>query len=188
MAISLRPVRPVTDEELLALSERNPGYQLERSAGGELIVTPTGNESARREQEVAAQLWVWATHDGRGIAFGASAGFRLPDGSVFAPDASWVQRVRLDALSRETREGFAPLCPDVVFEVLSKSDTPQDLRAKMRVYMANGARAGVLIDPYQRMVEVYRPGRDPETHTDATVALDPELPGFALDLKPIIGA
>jgi Uma2 family endonuclease len=35
-----------------------------------------------------------------------------------------------------------------VFEVRSKSDTQQDLRTKMRAYLANGARAAVLIDPY----------------------------------------
>jgi hypothetical protein len=34
MAIILTPVRPVTDEELLEFSRRNPGYQFERSANG----------------------------------------------------------------------------------------------------------------------------------------------------------
>lgn len=188
MAISLRPVRPVTDEELLALSQRNPGYQFERNAGGELIVTPMGGEGGRREQEVAARLWVWAEQDGRGLAFGPSTGFHLPDGSVYAPDASWVRRERWEALSQEAREGFPPLCPDVVFEVRSKSDTLRELKTKMRVYIANGAHAGVLIDPDGRTFEVYRPGREPQSHAyPATLVLDQELPGFTLDLKPITG-
>jgi hypothetical protein len=34
MAILLDLLRPVTDEELRLLSERNPGYQFERTAGG----------------------------------------------------------------------------------------------------------------------------------------------------------
>ena len=47
----------------------------------------------------------------------------------------------------------------------------------------------VLIDPDARIVEVYRPGREPETHRDpATLALDPELPRFVLDLKPIFAS
>ena len=46
MAMPLKAVRPVTDEELLELSERNPGYQFERTADGDLIVTPTGGKLA----------------------------------------------------------------------------------------------------------------------------------------------
>jgi hypothetical protein len=38
MAITLKPVEPVTDEELPELSERNPEYQFERTAAGEIIV------------------------------------------------------------------------------------------------------------------------------------------------------
>jgi len=186
MAISLRPVKPITDEELLQLSERNPGYQFERSAKGELIVTPTGSEGGRRETRLATQLDTWAQKDGRGVAFGSSTGFRLPDNSVYAPDASWVRRDRWIVLSAEEREGYAPLCPDAVFEVRSKSDTPQDLRAKMRVYLANGAKIGVLIDPYQQIIEIYRHDRAPETHAHPrTIGLDPELPAFVLDLALI---
>jgi Uma2 family endonuclease len=54
------------------------------------------------------------------------------------------------------------------------------------VYLANGARISVLIDPYQQTVEIYRHGRPPESHPHpTTVRLDPELPGFVLDLTPI---
>lgn len=38
MAITRRPVGPVTDEEFVELAERNPGYQFERTVRGELIV------------------------------------------------------------------------------------------------------------------------------------------------------
>jgi Uma2 family endonuclease len=58
MALTLKPPKPVTDEELQA--RRNPGLQFERSAGGELIVTPTGSASGRRELALGAQLARWA--------------------------------------------------------------------------------------------------------------------------------
>ncbi len=79
MAITLKPARPVTDDELLELSERNPGYQFERSASGELIVTPTGSEGGLWEAELGRQLGNWAERDGRGLAFSSSTGFRLPE-------------------------------------------------------------------------------------------------------------
>jgi Uma2 family endonuclease len=176
----------VTDDELLTLSERNPGYQFERTAQGELIVTPTGSESGRRNLRLAQQLGNWTDRDGTGVAFDSSTGFRLPDGAVHAPDASWVRRDRWEALPMEQRRQFAPLSPDAVFEIQSESQSLAELRAKMRVYLANGTSLAVLIAPDERIVEIYRLGREPEVQRDrTTVALDPELAGFVVDLAPI---
>ena len=186
VGITLKAPEPVTDEGLLEFSRRNPGLRFERSAGGELIVTPAGSRSARRELQLGAQLEHWARRDGRGLAFGPSAGFRLPDGSVLAPDAAWVRRERWDALTDEEQEGFAPLCPDVVFEIASKTDDLRDLRAKVRRYLTNGAHVALLIDPQSLIVEIYRPGQEPQVLSrPQAVTLTPELPGFTLDVAPI---
>jgi Uma2 family endonuclease len=186
MGIRLDLLHRVTDEELWALSERNPGYQFERTAEGRLIVSPTGGESGRRSLKVAYQLERWNEQTGLGVVFDSSTGFRLPDGSLLAPDASWVRRERWEALSREEREGFVPLCPDAVFEVRSASQSLGELREKMEAYRANGARLGVLIDPYRQAVEIYRPGAPVERYEGVQqVPLDPELPGFTLELEPI---
>jgi Uma2 family endonuclease len=186
MAIELDLLHPVTDEELRLLSERNPGYQFERSADGRLVVSPTGMEGGRRSGEVIGQLRDWNRRAGLGVVFDSSTGFHLPDGSLLSPDASWIRRERWERLSPEEREGFGSFCPDAVFEIRSSSQTPQELREKMQTYLRNGARIGVLIDPYTRTVEVYRPGQKPERHEDPErVALDPELPGFVLELGPV---
>jgi hypothetical protein len=59
----------------------------------------------------------------------------------------------------------------------------------MHAFLANGATLGVLIDPEARTVEIYRPGREAQLLTDPkTVALDPEVPGFTLDLDLIFAA
>lgn len=152
MAITLTWIRPVTDEELLDLSRRNPGYQFERNARGKLSVTFRGSKSGNRNGRVMGQLANWADRHGGGLVFDSSTGFKLPDGSVRSPDASWLRRERWNALTEAEREGFAPLCPDAVFEIASPSD---DLSSQ----------------------QVLRGPR--------TVALDPELPGFVLDLVPI---
>ncbi len=188
VAIKLDLVRRVTDEELLALSQRNPGYQFERSADGRLVVSPTGGESGRRSAEVLRQLSNWNARTGLGYVFDPSTGFKLPDGALLSPDASWVRRARWEALAREAREGFPPLCPDVVFEVRSASNPLAELREKMQSYLANGAQLAVLIDPEGHAVELYRPGREGDRHEEAVrVILEPELPGFTLELAPIFG-
>jgi Uma2 family endonuclease len=186
MAIELDLLHPVTDEELRLLSERTPGYQFERTADGRLVVSPTGMESGRRSLKVAYQLERWNGRTRLGVVFDSSTGFRLPDGSLLSPDASWIRRERWERLSPEEREGFGSFCPDAVFEIRSSSQTPQELREKMQTYLRNGARIGVLIDPYTRTVEVYRPGQKPERHENPErVPLDPELPGFVLELGPV---
>jgi Uma2 family endonuclease len=185
MTISLRLATPPSDEELVELSERNPGLQFERTEKGELVVTPTGGEAGRRGAVLISQLHRWADLDGTGVVFGPSAGFHLPDGSLLSPDVSWVRRERWEALTSAQREGFAPLCPDAVFEVASERDWFGVLHRKMRAYVANGAIA-VLIDPARRAVEIHLPGAQPRIVEDARqVSLDPVLPGFVLDLDPL---
>ncbi len=186
MSLTLKPPRPVTDAELLEFARRNPGFQFERSATGELIVTPTGSEAGRRTLQLAFQIEAWNRTRLLGVVFDSSTGFRMPDGSLLSPDASWVRRDRWEALSIEQRAGFAPLCPDAVFEIASKTVSLAELRAKMRVYLANGAQLAILIDPEGRSVEVHEPGQELQTSKNrAAVSLDRLLPGFVLELGPL---
>jgi Uma2 family endonuclease len=186
MAITIAPVWKITNEDLMELSERNPGYQFERTNKGELVVTPTGAEGGRASGDIFGQLRDWNRRKGFGIVFDSSTGFHLSDGSVLSPDASWVKKDRWDALTKEQRQGFGPFCPDAVFEILSIGQSLHELQRKMERYTANGAQTAVLIDPFQRTVEIYRPGQKPNLITNPTrVALDPELSGFVLDLAPV---
>ena len=52
-------IRRVSDAELRAISERNSGYQFERTAEGRLVVSPTGGERGRQSNAVSAQLPLW---------------------------------------------------------------------------------------------------------------------------------
>lgn len=110
----------------------------------------------------------------------------MPNGAVRSPDAAWVKLERWEALTPEEKEGFAPICPDFVVELRSKSDNMEPLRVKMREYMENQARLGWLIDRKNKCVEIYRPGRDVEI-LDNPPSLSGEdvLPGFVLDLTEV---
>lgn len=176
-----------SDEELFEFCARNPELRIERTAEGDLIVmTPAGWASGHRSAEIVAALRDWAARDGTGLASDSSAGYVLPDGAMRSPDASWVLRSRLADLTSEAKERFLPLCPDFVVELRSPSDRLPDLQAKMAEYRDNGARLGWLIDPQERRVHVYRPGRPAEVlDAPAEVSGDPELPELVLDLGPI---
>ena len=93
---------------------------------------------------------------------------------------------RWEALSADERRGYAKICPDFVLELRSQSDSLAEVRRKMDEYMANGARLGLLIDPQNRRVHIYRPEQPVEILEEPTaVSADPVLPGFTLDLSVI---
>jgi Uma2 family endonuclease len=56
---------------------------------------------------------------------------------VRSPDASLVRQKRWLALSEAERDGFPPLCPDLVAELASPSDQPEPLRLKMASYISS---------------------------------------------------
>lgn len=185
MAITIREPRAIDDQELVELSKLNPGYQFERDSQGRLVVSPTGGESGRRSAEILRQISDWARKNDSGPVFDSSTGFNLPDGSLRCPDASWIRAERWHALTPQQREEFPRLCPDAVFEVLSRSDDASELRSKMRSYIENGARIGILVDPYARRAEIYRRGSSTEQAPYDRITLEPELRGFELDLRAL---
>ncbi len=157
--------RAMNDDELLKFCAANELLRIERDSNGELIVmSPNHSEGSSLEAEVLADLAIWTRSDGRGKFFGSNAGFTLPDGSMRAPDASWISLKRWNALTGEQRRSFAPICPEFVIEIRSKSDRLQTLRAKMEMWIANGAELAWLIDAERKVIEVYRPGEQPEIH------------------------
>src|SRR5690348_7054014 len=116
-ATTIHWIRPVSDEEIELLSERNPELCFERSAEGDLVVTPpAGSNSGRRNATLTGMLFAWNKAAGNGVVFDSSAGFVLPDSSLLSPDASWIRRSRWEQLTPEQRDRFAPVCPDVVME------------------------------------------------------------------------
>ena len=178
----------LTDEQFFQLCQNNRDLRFERTASGELIIMPpTGSETGNRNIDLSYQLQAWSRQNNLGLAFDSSSGFKLPNGADRSPDASWVRRDRWDALTPEERQGFAPLCPDFVVELLSPSDSVKIAQAKMREYMENGARLGWLINRKNQRVEIYRQGQDVEIlENPATLSGEDVLPGFVLDLKQIM--
>jgi len=177
----------LTDEQFFQLCTDNRDLRFERTAsGGLIIMPPTGSETGRRNSDLNFQLKAWSRQNNLGVVFDSSTGFKLPEGSDISPDAAWVRRDRWDALTAEEKKKFAPLCPDFVVELRSTTDSLEKLRAKMKVYVKNGARLGWLLDRKNRKVEISRQGREVEILDEpATLSGEDVLPGFVLDLTDI---
>lgn len=177
----------ISHEQFLDLALANRDLQLERNATGELIIMPpTGSYTGKINFDIAGQLWFWNRQTKLGEAFDSSTGFHLPNGSDRSPDTAWIKQEKWDTLSLEQKESFAPICPDFVLELRSKTDSLEKLQSKMREYIENGASLGWLIDQKNQRVEIYRPGKDVEILEHPT-SLSGEniLPGFILDLTEL---
>jgi len=150
----------LTPEQFALVCEANPDAVLELTADGQLItMTPTGGETGARNINPAYQLAHWARSHGSWKLFDSSTGFRLADGSVPSPDAAAVRLERWQSLSPGQRRTFPPLCPDLVVELASASDSgprgAEARRRKMALYQANGAQLGWLLFPERRAVEIW---------------------------------
>ncbi|MFM7548141.1 MAG: Uma2 family endonuclease [Cyanobacteriota bacterium] len=187
----------LTPEQFALVCEANPDAVLELAADGQLItMTPTGGETGARNITLAYQLAHWARSHGSWKLFDSSTGFRLADGSVLSPDAAAVRLERWQALTPEQRRTFPPLCPDLVIELASASDSgprgAEALRRKMGLYQANGALLGWLLFPEQRAVEIWKASPDSDLATEPQrlenlVSLQggDVLPGLVLELGEI---
>jgi Uma2 family endonuclease len=176
---------PLTDDEFEELAMANDFFQLERSSDGEILMTPqTGDDTGRANAEITRQLgnW-WHTHE-RGAVYDSSTGFFLPDGSNMSPNAAYVSPENLGPREGRGRK-MAHRCPDFVIELLSSSDRLPKAQKKMQDWIANGAKLGWLIDPYQRQVTVYAPGKQPEVVSEESVEGGVPVAGFKLNLAQV---
>jgi len=189
MVIRFEPPRQrLSDEEFEQFCAQHPELRIEMTSEGEMIIMlPVTSEGGKRNFNLTARFGAWVEADGTGVGFDSSAGFTLPNGAKRSPDVSWIRRERWDALSDQQKNEFAPICPDFVVELRSKSDRLSTLQEKMEEYLINGAQLGWLIDPLEQKVHIYWP-QSPIIVLDHPPELsgDPLLPGFVLKLEGIL--
>ena len=177
----------MTDEQFVKFCADNGELRIELTAERELIVMPPAfPTTGMRNNALSAQVYNWSKQDGTGISFDSSAGFTFPNGAMRSPDASWIARERWDTLSEDELNKFTHIAPDFVVELRSHTDSLKTLQAKMEEYIKNGVRLGLLIDPRQRRVYVYRQAQPVEVLQDPeSVSGESVLPGFVLNLREI---
>ena len=168
----------ITDEQFQELCAQYEDYRVEYTAEGDLLVMPpTDPETGIRNTEITAQLRNWAKAAGKGKVTDSSTGFRLPNGARRSPDAAWLS---LEWLRQK------PTGPEFVVELLSPSDRPAVIHAKMLEWMANGAELGWMIDPRAQAVTIYGRRQEPETNTGLLeIAGEGPVAGFVLDLEGV---
>ena len=115
-------------------------------------------------------------------------GFRVLGGEAgFILGREPLTTVGIDVavVSEETLRSHSPKTtlvegiPVLVVEVLSPSDTQEDIHDKTDLYLEYGVPLVWLVDTEKKTVKVCRPGRQPELfNLDQELNAEPVLPGF----------
>jgi Uma2 family endonuclease len=187
ITLYLPPSIQITDDQFFEICQINELIKIERNADGSLLLKPLlGGISSNINAGLTAQLANWNDDKSQGVVFGSDVGFILPNGAIRSPNAAWVKLERWNNLTDEEKQKFPPICPDFVIELLSSSDSLKTTQEKMKEYIDNGVRLGILINRKSRQVEIYRPGKEVEVlDSPATVSGEDVLKGFVLNLGMI---
>lgn len=181
----------VTPEQFDQLAQAEQLARMELTKDGELIVmSPTGGTAGRKNRRLTQQIGIWTDRNGTGEAFDSSTTFVLSNGARRSPDVSWIKLERWTQLTQAQQDGFPPISPDFVVELVSPSDLKnqryEDLQLKMQEYLDNGVQLGWLIEPSAKTVEIYRAGQQVEIlNNPPTLFGEDILPGFILNLSEI---
>lgn len=176
----------MTDDEFFTFCQMNDTLDFERDSDLNIIfMSPTGSSTGNTTSTILGELYFWNKQTNLGYCFDSSTGFLMPNEAIRSPDVAWIKKERWEKLTTEQKEKFAPLCPDFVIEVRSKTDSLKYLQEKMNEYLANGCQLGWLIDRLEQKVYIYRPNKEVETMASFELTLNGEdvLPNFVFELK-----
>lgn len=183
------PPRLYTTEDLLAMPDDGVERWIIR---GQLREKPPEMPGVRmtvrirRHSEVliaigmVLKLWQRGRPEPRGQVYGGEIVVRLrgtPESTVgidvvyAGPDVVAVQSDDTTTLL----DGV----PTLAVEILSPTDTHDQIEEKIDAYLAAGVPLVWIVNPYRRTVTVYRPGQEPDLYNRTRqIPESPHMPGF----------
>ncbi len=177
----------LTAEDLFRLPD--DGVRHELSAGLLLSEPLPGARHGQISFRIGALIDRFVQERGLGTIFGNDTGFvlaRSPD-TVRGPDVAFVTKERMAALG--DLPTYFPGPPDLAVEVVSPSNRPADVRAKVAEFLAAGTRLVWVVDPEKRTVTAYRSLLSPRVFTEEEVLEGEDvLPGFRLPVREVFAA
>ena len=163
-------------------SEAGLDYKIELEDGRLLIVGPSDIVSSEISSILIRLLGNWVYPRRLGRVFDSAGGFIMPDTNVKAPDVSFVRAARL----RQSPRYFGELVPDLVVEIKSQSDRIKPIETKVLKFIELGAIVGILIDPDEETVTIYRSTGEPTVLGNGDILTVAELfPGWELPVSEL---
>ncbi|MCC3414270.1 MAG: Uma2 family endonuclease [Microcoleus sp. PH2017_29_MFU_D_A] len=163
-------------------SEAGLDYTIELEDGKISVMGPSDIVSSEISSRLIAFLFAWINPRRLGRVFDSAGGFIMPNTNVKAPDVSFVRAARL----RQSPRYFGELVPDLVVEIKSQSDRIKAIETKVLKFIELGAVVGILIDPDEETVAIYRSTGEPTILANGDILTVPELfPGWELPVSEL---
>jgi len=190
MSIATSPAaKTMTVEEFLAIPEDGISRELIRGQLKERGMTTRNRFHCTVQSRVTTSLqnWVDQQPEPRGEILCGEAGFRLrgTKDSLVGIDVAYVSAELM--ANTDATQSIYDGPPILAVEILSPSDTHQDIVEKVALYHAVGVVVWE-VDPDFRRVAVHRPGQASKTFgRDDELTTEPELPGFRVLVSKFFG-
>jgi Uma2 family endonuclease len=152
---------------------------------GTLVEKAMGYEESDVAGLILTALNIFIRPRKLGIVTGEAGPFELLGGLVRYPDVAFTSRDRLPGRKRP-KAPVPHLAPDLAVEVLSRSNTPAEIKRKLGEYFRAGVRLVWVVDPKKRTVRVHTSAaRSVLLKEGQSLDGGDVLPGFVLSLEEI---
>ena len=156
---------------------------------GELYYTmPPGLLHGRLAILIGRYLLTYVEQNDLGLVT-TETGYHPPDDhrTLLAPDVAFISK---DKAPPPFTEKFVPIMPDLAVEILSPTDSLQEIRRKAAVYLQNGTSLVWIILPAEKGVDICRASEGDGLNiefvgADGSLSGEAVLPGFELALKQL---
>ncbi|WP_169973730.1 Uma2 family endonuclease [Tautonia rosea] len=181
------PSELMTIEAFLALPEDGMRRELIRGELREKEMPRRNRWHSSVESRVVAALSVWldTQPEPRGLIVSGEAGFILqrdPDSGV-GIDVAYVSA---EVTARDPEGAYFEGPPVLAVEILSPSDTQQEIDEKIVLYLETGVARVWIINPRFKTVTVYRPDAPPEQFNEThELTAEPLLPRFQVPVASL---
>jgi len=177
------PVGKATEKDVIRIQDHtNRNFEL---VEGTLVEKPVNQLESSLTMDLAGHLWSYLRDNPLGYLTGPDGGMRVLEKLVRMPDISFIAWHQLPNRERCT-EAIAPLSPALAVEVLSESNTREEMQLKRKEYFLGGTRLVWIVDPSKRTVEVWTSPDQCVTLTeDQTLDGGDVLPGFRVSLREL---
>ena len=185
MSPRVLPQRFQTADDLLRLAH-DDRWRTELVKGQLVREPPAGAMHGAVSADLIARLVHHVREQRLGVVLSSETGFVVgsdPD-TVRAPDAAFLSRERIP--EGGLPNGFCRVAPDLAVEVVSPSNTARAMAAKVLDYLAAGTRIVWVVDPFSRVVMVYRGLEDIRILPEGSVLSGEDVvPGFEVPVTDL---
>ena len=135
---------------------------------------------------LTSYLTIYVIENNLGETCAAETGFRLNPKTVRGADIGFIGKDKLAAFGVPVT--FFPIAPDLAVEVISPTNTYDEIQDKIEKYFGGGTKLIWIVDPKRGKIYVHRPDNTISLLSEAdTLGGEDVIPNFRLPLEKIFG-